>query len=182
MTTSIWKLKNIVPITKMGVEATFAIASLATAITIIRNLKGTPPPLVFLGPSGPELAIFIICLFAAIAVLFIAAIYFAAAACASYQQMHKNEEISEAKAGAETAAKTEIEEKIKDLATKAELNNKADISALDAKADKTELNNKADKSEVTNKLDSGKFSEALKNSLEDPQVVQIFESKGFQKN
>lgn len=56
---------------------------------------------------------------AGIAVLFIAAVYFAAAAYASYQQMHKNEEIGEAKAGAETeankaeAAKTEVEEKLK---------------------------------------------------------------------
>ncbi|WP_264719778.1 hypothetical protein [Wolbachia endosymbiont (group B) of Eucosma cana] len=146
MTTSIWKLKNIVPITKMGVEATFAIASLATAITIIRNLKGTPPPLVFLGPSGPEFAIFIICLFAAIAVLFIAAIYFAAAACASYQQMHKNEEISELKAGAETVAskaetaaskaeavKTEVKGKIEDLVTKNELNSKLNSNDLESK-------------------------------------------------
>ncbi|MGX9891958.1 hypothetical protein [Wolbachia endosymbiont of Protocalliphora sialia] len=163
MTTSIWKLKNIVPITKMGVEATFAIASLTTAITIIRDFKGTPPPLVFLGPSGPEFAIFIICLFAAIAVLFIAAIYFAAAACASYQQMHKNEEISELKAGV-----GEVKEKIEDLATKTELN---------AKADKSEVHTKFDE-----KLDSSKFNETFIGSLEDSKVVEAIKQKGFQKS
>lgn len=75
MTTNIWKLKNIAPITKMGIEGTVATASLAAAITTV--LIATK---VIAGPAG-------------IAALFIAAVYFAAAAYASYQQMHKNEEI-----------------------------------------------------------------------------------------
>ncbi len=64
MTASIWKLKNTAPITKMSIESTVATASLALIAS----------------PVG-------------IAVLFIAAVYFAALAISSYQQMHKNEEI-----------------------------------------------------------------------------------------
>ncbi|WP_265041856.1 hypothetical protein [Wolbachia endosymbiont (group B) of Melanostoma mellinum] len=84
MTTNIWKLKNIAPITKMGIEGTVATASLAAAITTV--LIATK---VIAGPASLAL----IASPAGIAALFIAAVYFAAAAYASYQQMHKNEEI-----------------------------------------------------------------------------------------
>ncbi|WP_343289426.1 hypothetical protein [Wolbachia endosymbiont of Encarsia formosa] len=93
MNTSIWKLKNIAPITKMGIEATVATASLATAITMILAITEViAPPLVLLVfTSGfGSLGAAIIGTFAAIAVLSIASVYFAAAAYASYQQMHKN--------------------------------------------------------------------------------------------
>ncbi|CAQ54936.1 hypothetical protein C1A_400 [Wolbachia endosymbiont of Culex quinquefasciatus JHB] len=82
--TTIWKLKNIAPITKMSIESTVATASLAAAITTL--LIATK---VIAGPASLAL----IASPAGIAVLFIAAVYFAAAAYASYQQMHKNEEI-----------------------------------------------------------------------------------------
>lgn len=81
---TIWKLKNIAPITKMSIESTVATASLAAAITTL--LIATK---VIAGPASLAL----IASPAGIAVLFIAAVYFAAAAYASYQQMHKNEEI-----------------------------------------------------------------------------------------
>ncbi|WP_246433108.1 MULTISPECIES: hypothetical protein [Wolbachia] len=105
---------------------------------------------------------------AGIAVLFITAVYFAALAISSYQQMHKNEEISEAKAGAETAAKIEVEEKIKDLATKTELNARTNKSEVDTK--------------LAEKLDSSKFNETLKSSLEDATVFEAFKSKISQKS
>ncbi|WP_438456294.1 hypothetical protein [Wolbachia endosymbiont of Kerria lacca] len=82
--TTIWKLKNIAPITKMSIESTVATASLAAAITTL--LIATK---VIAGPASLAL----IASPAGIAVLFIVAVYFAAAAYASYQQMHKNEEI-----------------------------------------------------------------------------------------
>lgn len=82
--TTIWKLKNIAPITKMSIESTVATASLAAAITTL--LIATK---VIAGPASLAL----IASPAGIAVLFIAAVYFAAAAYASYQQVHKNEEI-----------------------------------------------------------------------------------------
>lgn len=136
----------------MSIEGTVATASLAAAITTV--LIATK---VIAGPAFLAL----VASSAGIAVLFIAAVYFAAAAYASYQQMHKNEEISEARAGAETAAnkaeaaKTEVEEKTKDLATKDELNSKADKSELDSK-----LN-----------------SDSLKSELQKPQIMSIFEGK-----
>lgn len=81
---NIWKWKNTVPITKTGIETIVALASLAGAITTIliaTKVIAGPASLAFVAsPAG-------------IAVLFIAAVYFAAAAYASYQQMQKNEEI-----------------------------------------------------------------------------------------
>lgn len=84
MTASIRKLKNTAHITKMSIECLVAAASLAGAITAI--LIATK---VIAGPASLAL----IASPAGIAALFIAAVYFAAAACASCQQMHKNEEI-----------------------------------------------------------------------------------------
>ncbi|WP_341813381.1 hypothetical protein [Wolbachia endosymbiont (group B) of Germaria angustata] len=152
--TTIWKLKNIAPITKMSIESTVATASLAAAITTV--LIATK---VIAGPASLAL----IASPAAIAVLFIAAIYFAAAACASYQQMHKNEEISELKAGVE-----EVKEEIKDLATKDELNRKADNSEVHTK--------------LAEKLNSSEFNETFIGSLEDSKVVEAIRQKGFQKS
>lgn len=84
MTASIWKLKTTAPITKMSIESTVATASLAAAITTL--LIATK---VIAGPASLAL----IASPVGIAVLFIAAVYFAALAISSYQQMHKNEEI-----------------------------------------------------------------------------------------
>ncbi|WP_353282716.1 hypothetical protein [Wolbachia endosymbiont (group A) of Pogonocherus hispidulus] len=154
------KWENTAHITKMGIEGTVALASLAAAITTI--LIATK---VIAGPTSLAL----IASPAGIAVLFIAAVYFAAQAYSSYQQMYKNEEISEAKTGAETAAqkaetaKNGVEGKVQDLATK------------------TELADKADKTELADKLDSSRFNETLKSSLEESTVVQAFIDKGFQK-
>lgn len=67
---TIWKWRNTAHITKMSIEGLVAVASLAGAITAI--LIATK---VIAGPAG-------------IAVLFIAAIYSAAAAYVSYQQMN----------------------------------------------------------------------------------------------
>ncbi|WP_341817002.1 hypothetical protein [Wolbachia endosymbiont (group A) of Agelastica alni] len=160
-TKNIWKWENTAPITKMGIEGTVALASLTGAITTI--LIATK---VIAGPASLAL----IASPAGIAVLFIAAVYFAAQAYSSYQQMYKNEEISEAKTGAETAAqkaeaaKNEVEEKVQDLATK------------------TELADKADKTELNGKLDSSEFNETLKSSLKDTTVIQAFIDNGFSKN
>lgn len=148
---SILKWENTAHITKMDIEGTVALASLAAAITTI--LIATK---VIAGPASLAL----IASPAGIAVLFIAAVYFAAQAYSSYQQMYKNEEISEAKTGAETAAqkaetaKNGVEGKVQDLATKTEL---------------------------ADKLDSSRFNETLKSSLEESTVVQAFIDKGFQK-
>ncbi|MGL9779588.1 MAG: hypothetical protein ACR5K5_05080, partial [Wolbachia sp.] len=81
---SILKWKNTAHITKMSIEGTVALASLAGAITAI--LIATK---VIAGPASLAL----IASPAGIAVLFVAAMYFAAAAYVSYQQMQKNEEI-----------------------------------------------------------------------------------------
>ncbi|MBC6686017.1 hypothetical protein H9I48_01985 [Wolbachia pipientis] len=70
---TIWKWGNTAHITKMSIEGLVAVASLAGAITAI--LIATK---VIAGPAG-------------IAVLFIAAIYSAAAAYVSYQQMNAME-------------------------------------------------------------------------------------------
>ncbi|MDX5526823.1 MAG: hypothetical protein O7167_02950 [Wolbachia endosymbiont of Andrena nigroaenea] len=81
---SILKWENTAHITKMSIEGLVALASLAGAITTI--LIATK---VIAGPASLAL----VASPAGIAVLFIAAVYFAAAAYASYQQMQKNEEI-----------------------------------------------------------------------------------------
>ncbi len=104
---NVLKWENTAHITKMSIEGLVATASLAAAITTL--LIATK---VIAGPASLAL----VASPAGIAVLFIAAIYFAAAAYVSYQQMYKNEEISGAKTGAEAA----IEAKTKDLATKTE--------------------------------------------------------------
>ncbi|WP_353273097.1 hypothetical protein [Wolbachia endosymbiont (group A) of Portevinia maculata] len=81
---SILKWENTAHITKMSIEGLVALASLAgaiTAILIATKVIAEPASLALVAsPAG-------------IAVLFIAAVYFAAAAYASYQQMQKNEEI-----------------------------------------------------------------------------------------
>lgn len=80
---TIWKLKNIAPITKMSIEGTVATASLAAAITTVliatKVIAGPVSLALITSPAG-------------IAVLFIAAVYFAAAAYASYQQMNAVDE------------------------------------------------------------------------------------------
>ncbi|WP_375603827.1 hypothetical protein NOX90_05340 [Wolbachia endosymbiont of Anurida maritima] len=76
---TIWKLENTAHITKMGIEGLVALASLAGAITTI--LIATK---VIAGPASLAL----VTSPAGIAVLFIAAIYFAALAYSSYQQMN----------------------------------------------------------------------------------------------
>lgn len=73
---TIWKLKNIAPITKMSIEGTVATASLAAAITTVliatKVIAGPASLALIASPDG-------------IAVLFIAAVYFAALAISSYQ-------------------------------------------------------------------------------------------------
>ncbi|UVW84085.1 collagen-like protein [Wolbachia endosymbiont of Aedes albopictus] len=76
---TIWKWENTAHITKIGIEGTVALASLAGAITAI--LIATK---VIAGPASLAL----VASPAGIAVLFIAAIYSAAAAYVSYQQMN----------------------------------------------------------------------------------------------
>ncbi|WP_264682837.1 MULTISPECIES: hypothetical protein [unclassified Wolbachia] len=76
---NVLKWENTAHITKMSIESTVATASLAAAITTV--LIATK---VIAGPASLAL----IASPAGIAVLFIAAVYFAAAAYASYQQMH----------------------------------------------------------------------------------------------
>jgi len=141
-------------ITKIGIEGLVAAASLAgaiTAILIATKVIASPASLALVAsPAG-------------IAVLFIAAIYFAAAAYVSYQQMYKNEEISGAKTGAETAAKkaeaaktgaeAAIEAKTKDLATKTELAEKLNSDDLREKV-KGILPTLLEDSNVTKPLDN----------------------------
>ncbi|MGL9758785.1 MAG: hypothetical protein ACR5LA_08275 [Wolbachia sp.] len=81
---SILKRENTAHIAKMGIEGIVAVASLAGAIAAI--LIATK---VIAGPASLSL----IASPAGIAVLFIATVYFAAAACTSYQQMHANEKV-----------------------------------------------------------------------------------------
>ncbi|MDE5060851.1 MULTISPECIES: hypothetical protein [Wolbachia] len=76
---TIWKWENTAHITKMSIEGLVAVASLAGAITAI--LIATK---VIAGPASLAL----VASPAGIAVLFIAAIYSAAAAYVSYQQMN----------------------------------------------------------------------------------------------
>ncbi|MDR3131557.1 MAG: hypothetical protein LBU02_00430 [Rickettsiales bacterium] len=91
-TPSIWAWKNTAHITKMGIEGTVAVASLATAITTIFIATGAIAGPAFLASVANPVGI---------AALFVAAVYFTAAAYSSYQQMHKNEEISGAVTKAE---------------------------------------------------------------------------------
>ncbi|NSM56188.1 hypothetical protein HET73_00490 [Wolbachia endosymbiont of Atemnus politus] len=125
---SIWKWGNTVHITKMGIEGTVALASLAAAITtvlIAANIVAAPESLALIitivDPIG-------------IAALFLIAVYFATLAYCSYKKMHKNEEIN----GAETSGnvgetkvtienvRKEIEVKTANLATQADLDKKDD--------------------------------------------------------
>ncbi len=176
---NIWKKEDIALITKMSIEGTVALASLAAAITTILIANSViVGPAFLMSVASPV----------GIAALFIAAIYFAVQAYSSYQQMYKSEEakgavkqaiadakivdqvtqaVNNAVAGAsiadqvtqavnkaniasqaETAAQKVVEEKTKDLATKTELDKKADAATLDAKADKdyvdAELNDKTE--------------------------------------
>ncbi|WCR58835.1 MAG: hypothetical protein PG978_000249 [Wolbachia endosymbiont of Ctenocephalides felis wCfeF] len=106
-TPSIWAWKNTAHITKVGIEGTVAVASLATAITTIFIATGAIAGPAFLASVANPFGI---------VALFVAAVYFTAAAYSSYQQMHKNEEISGAvtKAeGAQEAAKVGAEEAAK---------------------------------------------------------------------
>ncbi|MGL9688992.1 MAG: hypothetical protein ACR5K6_04535 [Wolbachia sp.] len=112
MNTSTWKWGNTVHITKMGIEGTVALASLAAAITtvlIATNIVAVPKSLALISTIVNPIGI---------AALFIAAIYFTILAISSYQQMRKNEEIGEAKS---SGGAGEVEAKIADLATKTEL-------------------------------------------------------------
>ncbi|BAP00015.1 hypothetical protein [Wolbachia endosymbiont of Cimex lectularius] len=122
MNTNIWKWGNTLHITKMGIEGTVALASLAAAITtvlIATNIVAVPESLALISTIVNPIGI---------AALFIAAIYFTILAISSYQQMRKNEEIGEAKSSGGTG---EVEAKIAGLATKADLNTKADKSDVD---------------------------------------------------
>ncbi|MCM1001204.1 MAG: hypothetical protein KTV72_02615 [Wolbachia endosymbiont of Melophagus ovinus] len=166
MNTSIWKWRNTAHITKMGIEGTVALASLAAAITtvlIATNIVAVPESLAFISTIVNPIGI---------AALFIAATYFTILAISSYQQMHKNEEIGEAGTSAENAKVTKeveeliqskIEAKTKDLVTKEALKtalkakaDKADKAEVEAKiaglATKADLNTKADKAEVEAKV------------------------------
>lgn len=81
MNTSIWKWRNTAHITKMGIEGTAALASLAAAITtvlIATNIVAVPESLAFISTIINPIGI---------AALFVAAVYFAAKAISSYQQM-----------------------------------------------------------------------------------------------
>ncbi|MDG7055355.1 MAG: hypothetical protein LJD31_02270 [Wolbachia endosymbiont of Menacanthus eurysternus] len=122
-----WKLENFCPITKMGIEGTVAVASLAAAITTIFVATGAIAGPAFLASVANPVGI---------AALFVAAVYFAVAAYTSYQQLYKNEEISgaditgqanKAVSDAVTSAditgkvKAAVDEKAKGFATKDEL-------------------------------------------------------------
>ncbi|MDR2831937.1 MAG: hypothetical protein LBV62_03420, partial [Rickettsiales bacterium] len=89
-TPSILKWGNAVHITKMSIEGIVAVASLAAAITtmlIATNVIAGPASLALVSAiTNP----------AGIAVLFIAATYFAAQAYCSWKQMHKNAEMKQA--------------------------------------------------------------------------------------
>ncbi|MDR2978554.1 MAG: hypothetical protein LBU56_04080 [Rickettsiales bacterium] len=118
---SIRKKENIAPITKMGIEGTVAVASLAAAMaTILIATNVIAGPAFLASVANPV----------GIAALFVAAVYFAVAAYFSYQQMHKNEEIS----GAKKEAQTVVDEKTKGFVTQSylstELSKKLDSSAL----------------------------------------------------
>ncbi|MDM8335253.1 hypothetical protein [Wolbachia pipientis] len=76
---SIWKWKNTVPITKIGIESTAAIASLAAATTTILVATNVIAVPVFLMSVANPVGI---------AALFVAAVYFTALAYSSCQQMH----------------------------------------------------------------------------------------------
>jgi hypothetical protein len=127
----------------MSIEGTVALASLAAAITtvlIATNIVAVPESLAFISTIVNPIGI---------AVLFIAAIYFATLAYCSYKQMHKNEEIGEAKT---SRGAGEFEAKIADLATKTELSTKADKTEVEVKiaglTSKADLSAKAGKTEV----------------------------------
>ncbi|MDG7053677.1 MAG: hypothetical protein LKM45_07525 [Wolbachia endosymbiont of Alcedoecus sp.] len=163
MNTSIWKWRNTAHITKMVIEGTAALASLAAAITTVlvaTNIVAVPKSLAFISTIVNPIGI---------TALFIAAIYFTILAISSYQQMHKNEEISEAGTSAKNVKATKeveeliqskIEAKTKDLVTeealKTALKAKADKAEVEAKiaglATKADLNTKADKSDVDRQI------------------------------
>ncbi|MDG7057347.1 MAG: hypothetical protein LKM43_04335 [Wolbachia endosymbiont of Penenirmus auritus] len=163
MNTSIWKWGNTAHITKIGIEGTVALASLAAAITtvlIATNIVAVPESLAFISTIVNPIGI---------TALSIAAIYFTILAISSYQQMHKNEEIGEAGTSTENAKVTKeveeliqskIEAKTKDLVTEKALETalkaKADKAEVEAKiaglATKADLNTKADKAEVEAKV------------------------------
>lgn len=163
MNTSIWKWGNAVHITKMGIEGTVALASLAAAITtvlIATNIVAVPESLALISTVVNPIGI---------AALFIAAIYFTILAISSYQQMHKNEEINGAETSTENAKATKeveeliqskIEAKTKDLVTgealKTALKAKADKKYVDEqlaeKADASALKAKADRKYVDDQL------------------------------
>ncbi|NUX01221.1 hypothetical protein GO685_01635 [Wolbachia endosymbiont of Madathamugadia hiepei] len=84
-TPSIWACENAAHITKIGIEGTVTVASLTAAITTILVATGAIAGPAFLASVANPVGI---------AALFVAAVYFTAAAYSSYQQMHKNEEIS----------------------------------------------------------------------------------------
>lgn len=160
-TPSILKWGNTAHITKMSIEGIVAVASLAAAITTIliaTNIIAAPASLALVSAiTNP----------AGIAVLFIAATYFAAQAYCSWKQMHKNEEMKQAetaKTGAEEAEsfKNTIEATIKGLATKAD---------LEKKADKTDVNTK-----LAEKLSVDKFNTQLARSLsKDSRIAELIQ-------
>ncbi|QOD37896.1 hypothetical protein [Candidatus Wolbachia massiliensis] len=168
-TSSIWRGRNTVHIIKTGIEYTAALASLAAAITtvlIATNVIAVPESLALVSAIANPVGI---------AVLSIIAVYFLMQAISSHQQMHRNEEINETKTPTENAKttteiegliKNEVEAKTKDLATKAELNNKVDESDVDArlakKADKTYVDNQLAKKADTDKLNAKVDKTALK--------------------
>ncbi|MCM1002255.1 DUF4795 domain-containing protein [Wolbachia pipientis] len=198
MNTSIWKWRNTAHITKMGIEGTVALASLAAAITtvlIATNIVAVPESLAFISTIVNPIGI---------TALFIAAIYFTILAISSYQQMHKNEEIGEAGTSAANAKVTKeveeliqskIEAKTKGLVTeealetalKAKANKKyvddqlvekADASALRTKADKTALEGVQESiTNLTNnlgeKLNSSDLKEKVKTVLKNPEVTAL---------
>ena len=176
MNTSIWKWGNTVHITKMGIEGTVALTSLAAAITavlIATNIVAVPESLALISTIVNPIGI---------AALFIATIYFTILAISSYQQMHKNEEINGAETSAENAKATKeveeliqskIEAKTKDLVTEEALK-----TALKAKADKTALEEVQESitSLTTNfgkKLNSSDLKEKVKTVLQNPEVTAL---------
>ncbi|MGL9717589.1 MAG: hypothetical protein ACR5K9_02670 [Wolbachia sp.] len=76
---SIWKKENIASITKMGIEGTVAVASLAAAITTILVATSVVAGPAFLASIANPVGII---------ALFVAATYFAAQAYSSYQQIN----------------------------------------------------------------------------------------------
>ncbi|WCR58115.1 collagen-like triple helix repeat-containing protein [Wolbachia endosymbiont of Ctenocephalides felis wCfeJ] len=161
MSQSIWKWGNTAHITKMSIEGTIALASLAAAITAIlvtTNVIAVPESLAFVSTIVNPIGI---------AVLFVAAVYFAAKAISSYQQM--------------SVAKGEKGDR-GEQGQKGEQGLRGDKGDKGDPGLKGEKGDKGDKGDPGPKGEKGEVSEeALKTQLtsvlENPDVVRVLKEK-----